>query len=142
MINYDKIKELYLNGKTARVISQELNISYKIVQEYTKKNNLKTIREQKLLNEILFMLKDNKTISEISDKLKVSRCSIYEIINKNEIHKNKQRFFVKLNEEKEEEITTLLKTTSLSLENIGKRFGISRQRVFAIQKSKNIKRKI
>ena len=142
MINYDKIKELYLNGKTARVISQELNISYKIVQEYTKKNNLKTIREQKLLNEIVFMLKDNKTVSEISDKLKVSRCSIYEIINKNEIHKNKQRFFVKLNEEKEEEITTLLKTTSLSLENIGKRFGISRQRVFAIQKRKNIKRKI
>lgn len=137
-----EIQKLYLEGANCVEISQKLNINYDIVNKFVKENNLRTQRDNLLLDKIISLINLNKTIKEISFELKISKNSIYNIINKKNIQKQKKRYFQKIDETKEKEIIELLKTSSLPLSEISKKYNISRQRVFAIQKSKNIKRKI
>lgn len=137
-----EIQKLYLEGANCVEISQKLNINYDIVNKFVKENNLRTQRDNLLLDKIISLINLNKTIKEISFELKISKNSIYNIINKKNIQKQKKRHFQKIDETKEKEIIELLKTSSLPLSEISKKYSISRQRVFAIQKSKNIKRKI
>ena len=137
-----EIQKLYLEGSNCVEISQKLNINYDIVNKFVKENNLRTQRDNLLLDKIISLINLNKTIKEISFELKISKNSIYNIINKKNIQKQKKRHFQKIDETKEKEIIELLKTSSLPLSEISKKYSISRQRVFAIQKSKNIKRKI
>lgn len=137
-----EIQKLYLEGANCVEISEKLNINYDIVNKFVKENNLRTQRDNLLLDKIISLIKLNKTIKEISFELKISKNTIYNILNKKNIQKQKKRHFQKIDETKEKEIIELLKTSSLPLSEISKKYSISRQRVFAIQKSKNIKRKI
>lgn len=137
-----EIQKLYLEGANCVEISEKLNINYDIVNKFVKENNLRTQRDNLLLDKIISLINLNKTIKEISFELKISKNTIYNILNKKNIQKQKKRHFQKIDETKEKEIIELLKTSSLPLSEISKKYSISRQRVFAIQKSKNIKRKI
>ena len=136
-----EIQKLYLEGANCVEISQKLNINYDIVNKFVKENNLRTKRDNLLLDKIISLINLNKTIKEISFELKISKNSIYNILNKKNIQKQKKRHFQKIDETKEKEIIELLKTSSLTLSEISSKYSISRQRVFSIQKSKNINRK-
>ena len=136
-----EIQKLYLEGANCVEISEKLNINYDIVNKFVKENNLRTQRDNLLLDKIISLIKLNKTIKEISFELKISKNTIYNILNKKNIQKQKKRHFQKIDETKEKEIIELLKTSSLTLSEISSKYSISRQRVFSIQKSKNINRK-
>lgn len=136
-----EIQKLYLEGANCVEISEKLNINYDIVNKFVKENNLRTQRDNLLLDKIISLINLNKTIKEISFELKISKNSIYNILNKKNIQKQKKRHFQKIDETKEKEIIELLKTSSLTLSEISSKYSISRQRVFSIQKSKNINRK-
>jgi len=136
-----EIQKLYLEGANCVEISNKLNINYGLVQKFVKENKLRIQRENLLLDKIISLLNSNKTIKEISLELQISKNTIYNILNKKNIQKQKKRHFQKIDEKKEKEIIELLKTSSLTLSEISSKYSISRQRVFSIQKSKNINRK-
>jgi len=136
-----EIQKLYLEGANCVEISNKLNINYGLVQKFVKENKLRIQRENLLLDKIISLLNTNKTIKEISLELQISKNTIYNILNKKNIQKQKKRHFQKIDETKEKEIIELLKTSSLTLSEISSKYSISRQRVFSIQKSKNINRK-
>jgi len=136
-----EIQKLYLEGANCVEISNKLNINYGLVQKFVKENKLRIQRENLLLDKIISLLNSNKTIKEISLELQISKNTIYNILNKKNIQKQKKRHFQKIDETKEKEIIELLKTSSLTLSEISSKYSISRQRVFSIKKSKNINRK-
>lgn len=73
----EKIKELYLSGKTCKEIGNELNLSEKTVGYHLKQMNIKT-RSQKKINQEKFeeLWNQNKSDKEIADYFGVEKNTI------------------------------------------------------------------
>lgn len=73
----EKIKELYLSGKTCKEIGNELNLSEKTISYHLKQMNIKT-RSQKKIDQEKFeeLWNQNKTDKEIADHFAVEEITI------------------------------------------------------------------
>ena len=142
---YLKIKEGLEQHKTILEVADELKLTprkisniaahYKI-HTYFCKNKIE--RKEKIIYDEY--QKENISISEMSRKTGISYSfckNVYEKHNLINIKKRRKQVFKKLNPDKYQDIITEIKQDDLSLAQIAKKYGVSRQWISYIKKKLN-----
>lgn len=133
---------------TRKEIAEATNLSPKkisyLCNKYKITKSFREIKKQVLDDKIIKEYKNKAvSISEMAKKLNMSYSCVKYVYRRNgleNVHSTRYKKFEKLDEEKYQNILYELKNTKLSLEKIGNKYNISRQRVYQIQKANKIKR--
>ena len=88
-MNWDKIVLDFKNGESISKLSSKYNMPYYTINNYLIKNNFKTIKHNKISNDIIIqtinMIKDGCIMNEIETKLSLDRSTIRNIAYENDL---------------------------------------------------------
>ena len=88
-MDWDKIVLDFKNGESISKLSSKYNMPYYTINNYLIKNNYKTIKHNKISNDIIIqainMIKDGCIMNEIENKLSLDRSTIRNIAYENDL---------------------------------------------------------
>lgn len=146
---YKNLLNAFVNKNFTRTeIAEATNLSPKkisyLCNKYKIDKSFRTIKKQVMDDRVITEYNNNAiSITEMAKKMNLSYSCIKYIYKRNglkNIHGIRNKKYTKLDEEKYQAILYELKNTNVSLEKIAKKYNITRQRIYQIQKTNKIKR--